>query len=178
LRLAYLDKGAPLTLPLVTNLTRERTARELDGRGPAACMMETLEELRETNPEVLDMASKCAASFGARSESVLLEFVIFYRLLRSEYKAMDSRLRLLTPFPRVTAGTRNRLVELIDDEGLEAFTLRAIEELELHNPELLQMAHASASRAGDYLPLMQGFALIYKALSEQAATDTGPATLH
>jgi hypothetical protein len=167
-----------LTLPFVTNLTRERTARELDGRGPASCMMETLDELRETNPEVLDMASKCAASFGARSESVLLELVIFYRLLRSEYKAMDPRLRRLAPFPRVTPRTRDRLVELIDDEGLEAFTLRTIEDLEQHNPELLQMAHDSASRFGDYLPVMQGFALIYKALAEQAATDTLPATLH
>jgi hypothetical protein len=91
---------------------------------------------------------------------------------------MDSRLRLLAPFPRVTPGTRNRLVELIDDQGLEAFTLRTIEDLERHNPELLQMAHHSASRLGDYLPVMQGFALIYKALSEQAATDTRPATLH
>jgi hypothetical protein len=141
-------------------------------------MTETLEELQETNPELLDMASKCAASFGARSETVLLELVIFYRLLRSEYQAMDPRLRLAAPFPRLTPATRDRIVELIDDEGLEAFTLRAVEDLERHNPELLQMAHESASRAGDYLPLMQGFALIYKALSEQAAADTGPASLH
>ena len=167
-----------MALPLVTNLTRERTARELDGRGPDSCMLETLHELRETNPEVLDMASKCAASFGARSESVLLELFIFYRLLRAEYKAMDPRLRLLTPFPRVTARTRDRIVELIDDDGLEAFTRGAIKDLEQDNPELLQMAHHSASRFGDYLPVMQGFALIYKALSEQAATDAGPTTLH
>jgi hypothetical protein len=141
-------------------------------------MMETLHELRETNPEVLDMASKCAASFGARSESVLLELSIFYRLLRSEYEVMDPRVRLLAPFPRVTPGPRNRLVELLDDEGLEAFTLRAIEDLEQHNPELLQMAHDSASRFGDYLPVMQGFALIYRALAEQAAADSRREMLH
>ena len=80
-----------MALPLVTNLTRERTARELDGRGPDSCRLETLHELRETNPEVLDMASKCAASFGARSESVLLELFIFYRLLRAEYKKSKRR---------------------------------------------------------------------------------------
>ena len=167
-----------MPLPLVTNLTRERMARELDGRGPVSCMLETQHELRETNPQLLDMASKCAESFGARSESILLELFIFYRLLRAEYKALDPRLRLLTPFPRVTARTRDRIVELIDEDGLEAFTRGAIKDLEQDNPELLQMAHHSASRLGDYLPVMQGFALIYKALREQAATDTEPTTLH
>jgi hypothetical protein len=167
-----------LALPFVTNLTRERTARDLDGRGPASCMLETLNDLKQTNPEVLDMASKCAASFGTRSDSILLELLIFYRLLRAEYEAMDPHLRLLAPFPRVTARTRNRLVKLIDNEGLEAFTRRAIKGLEQDNPELLQMAHHSATRCGEYLPVMQGFALIYKALSEQAAIDTPPVTIH
>jgi hypothetical protein len=141
-------------------------------------MSETRHELRETNPEVLDMATKCAESFGGESERILLELFIFYRLLRTEYKAMDSRLRELTPFPRVTPRTRDRLVEQIDGEGLEAFTLGAIEHLRQHNPELLEMAHNSAGRCADYLPVMQGFALVYKALAEQAATDMSGTTLH
>ena len=165
-------------LPLVTTHTREQTARELDDRGPDSCMLETLHELRDTNPEVLDMAEKCAASFGSRAKTILLELLIFYRLLRAEYKAMDPRLRMLASFPRVSRQTRDRLLEQIDSAGEQAFTFRAIEIFERDNPELLVMAHNSATRCGEYLPIMQGFALIYTALSEQAATDTPQIRLH
>ena len=165
-------------LPLVTTHTCEKTARELDDRGPDSCMLETLHELRDTNPEVLDMAEKCAASFGSRTKTILLELLIFYRLLRAEYKAMDPRLRMLASFPRVSTQTRDRLLEQIDSMGEQAFTRRAIEDFEKYNPELLLMAHNSATRCGEYLPIMQGFALIYRALSEQAATETTHMRLH
>jgi hypothetical protein len=137
-----------------------------------------MQELRASNPEILDVTLKCATSFGSRSQRILLELIIFYRLLRAEYKVMDPRLRLLAPFPRVTAATRDRLVEQIDDEGLERFTMSAIEELERDNAELLQMAHNFATRCGDYLAVMQGFALIYRALSMQAVTDAQSARMH
>ena len=165
-------------LPLVTTQTREKTARELDDRGPDSCMLETLHELRDTNPEVLDMAEKCAASFGSRAKAILLELLIFYRLLRAEHQAMDPRLRLLAPFPRVSRQTRDRLLEQIDSTGEQAFTSTAVEDFEKFNPELLLMAHNSATRCGEYLPMIQGFALIYRALSEQAAADARQMRLH
>jgi hypothetical protein len=167
-----------LYLPFVTNLTRERIARELDDRGPESCMAETLQELSVGNPEILDMATKCAASFEDRSGQILLELCIFYRLLRAQHRAMDSHLRLLTPFPRVTQETRGKVVESIDEHGSEAFTMSAIEDLEQNNSELLQMAHNSAARQESYLPMMQGFALLYKVLSEQAAADAATIALH
>ena len=165
-------------LPYVTNLTRERIARELDARGPELCMEETLQELSGDNPEVLDMTKKCAASFGDRYAKVMLELCVFYRLLAAEFKTMDPGLRLLNPFPRVTPETRDRLVEQIDNQGVEAFTASATEHLAQHNPNLLQMAHNSAERQESYLPMMQGFALLYTALVEQAAADRVAVALH
>jgi hypothetical protein len=162
----------------VTNLTREKIARELDTRGPESCMEETLQELSENNPEVLDMATRCAASFGDRYQKIMLELCIFYRLLVAEFKAIDPALRLLNPFPRVTRQTRNELVRQIDEQGLEAFTTNATKHLAQYNPELLQMAHNSAERHKSYLPMIQGFALLYQALVEQAAAGTVSATLH
>ena len=61
------------------------------------------------------------------------------------------------------------LVARIDEEGSEAFTMRAIEDMETDNPELLQMAHNFALRHRDYLGVMQGFALLYQALVAQGA---------
>jgi hypothetical protein len=63
------------------------------------------------------------------------------------------------------------IVRTIDSEGPEAFTMDVVAELEANNPELLQMAHGFASRQKDYLSVMQGFALLYQAISEQLAAD-------
>ena len=60
-------------LPCVTSLIRERIAREVDDRGPDACLTESLQELSVANPEILDLITRCAASFGDRSAKVLLE---------------------------------------------------------------------------------------------------------
>ena len=165
-------------LPRVTSLTRENVTRELDHRGPAPCLEETLRELSETNPEILDIATKCAASFGPVSANVMLELCVFYRLLSAELKRMSPIMRLLSTLPRVTEDTRASVVEQIDALGVEAFTMRAIDELDATNAELLQMAHNAATRLGSYGPVMQGFALIYKALSEQAAADKAALALH
>src|SRR5688572_98814 len=51
-------------LPRVGERTRERVSREFDNLGPDACIAEILDELRRSNPEVLDMASRCAADLG------------------------------------------------------------------------------------------------------------------
>jgi hypothetical protein len=64
-------------LPCVSHitLTRERIARELDDRGPEVCLTETLQELSVSNPEILDIATKCAESFGHSSAKILLELL-------------------------------------------------------------------------------------------------------
>jgi hypothetical protein len=46
-----------------------------------------------------------------------------------------------------------------------------IDELERHNPGLLQMAHNFASNQRDYLGVMQGFALLWAALIAQSVAD-------
>jgi hypothetical protein len=165
-------------LPCVSVITRERIARELDDRGPEACLTETLQELSVGNPEILDMATKCAASFGHSSAKILLELCVFYRLLSEEFRATHPALRALAPIPRVTQATRDKIVSDIDQHGVDAFTLKAVEHLEQQNPELLQMANGSATRLGRYLPVMQGFALVYRALVEQAAADRPERSLH
>jgi hypothetical protein len=51
-------------LSLATPTTRERLARELDDRGPEACVTEVINDLKQHDPEFLDMAVKCARSRG------------------------------------------------------------------------------------------------------------------
>lgn len=157
-------------LPVVTPITRERIAREFDDRGPEACVAEVLTDLQRNNPELLDMAMKWSSSLK-NSPRAMTEFGMFYRLILAP-ALPDTGEMLLHPLPRVTADTRDLIVRQIDEAGSEAFTLAIVEDLEQSNPELLQMAHAFASREPDYLPVMQGFALLYKALIDQAASDT------
>jgi hypothetical protein len=167
-----------LFLPRVSSSTRETIARELDSRGPASCVQEAVQELSATNPEILDMATKCAATFGQHSERAMLELCMFYRVLSAELKRITTAVALLGPLPRVTEQTRVRMVEQIDAQGVDAFTMSAIDELEANNAELLQMADHAATRVGSYLLLMQGFALLYKTLSEQATADRAGIALH
>jgi hypothetical protein len=155
----------------VTPLTRERIAREFDDRGPEACTAEVVLDLKRNNPELLDMASKCASSLG-RNPRIMTAFGMFYRLILAP-AVPDGQHSMLNPLPRVTPETRDEIVRQIDRMGAEAFTVSIIEDLERDNPELLQMAHDFASRHTDYLPLMQGFALLYRSLVAQAATDRG-----
>src|ERR1700735_3897511 len=67
-------------LPPVTPLIRERIAREFDDRGPDACIVEVADDLRRNNPELLDMAAKCANSLGDYRR-IMVGFGMFYRLL-------------------------------------------------------------------------------------------------
>jgi hypothetical protein len=153
-------------LPRVTEKARELVAREFDTRGPDACMPEIIGHLEEHNPELLDMAAKCAADLGNPAKA-MLGFSMFHRLLIPASPGADA----LTPLPRVSVETRALLLAEIDEKGPESFTIEAIAELEKSNPELLQMAHNFASGLGDYLHGMQGFALLYKSLVIQSTVE-------
>ena len=156
-------------LPRVTEVTREFLSRQFDDLGPDACMAEITARLTRENPEFLDMARKCAADAGDERR-VMIGFGMFYQLLILQ-SADASGHAVMHALPCVTAETRNALVHEIDANGSEAFTLRAIEDLERDNPELMQMAHGFASSHEDYSRMMQGFAPLYKSLAFQAATD-------
>lgn len=158
----------------VTPVVRERISREFDDRGPEACLADVIDDLRQNNPELLDMATKCAASVGEYAK-VMQGFGMFYRLLMAAAAPQGQQSRLY-PLPRITPQTRDLIVRNIDAAGAEAFTLDAIQGLAQDNPELLQMAHSFADEQQNYLPLMQGFALLYKSLVDQSAADA--ARLH
>ena len=153
----------------VTPLSHERIAREFDDRGPEACMVEVIDDLRRNNPELLDMVVKCARSLGD-DRKIMFGFGMFYRLMLAP-ATPDAERSGLSPLPRVTPKTRDMIVRQIDRMGTEAFTMEVIEDLERNNPGLLQMAHGFATRQPDYLQVMQGFALLYKSLIDQSAAD-------
>ena len=157
------------SLPRVTEKVREQVALEFDTRGPDVCMAEIIEHLERHNPELLDMAARCAADLKD-SGKAMVGFGVFYRLLVAQFP-LPADAAGLTPLPRVGAVTRARLVAEIDEKGAAAFTREAIAELERSNPELLQMAHNFASGLGDYLHAMQGFALLYRSLLVQSTQE-------
>jgi hypothetical protein len=151
------------SLPRVSESTRERISREFDNLGPEACVEEITVSMRRHNPELLDMALRCAVDIGD-ADQIMMGFAMFYRLLAAE-AATDLAL------PRVTPETRGRIVQQIEQKGSEAFTHAALELMERANPELLQMAHRFATRQKHYLAMMQGLALLYACLVAQAADD-------
>jgi hypothetical protein len=161
-------------LPRVTERARELVAREFDTRGPDVCMAEIVEHLERDNPELLDMAAKCAADLGSPAK-LLFGFSMFYRLLVGQLPK-PAGVSILHQLPRVSPKTRALLVAEIDEKGSEGFTRDAIVELEGSNPQLLQLAHNFASDLDDYLQAMQGFALLYRSLVVQSAAER--ITLH
>jgi len=156
-------------LPRVTELTRERIAREFDEFGPDACLLEITSELRDHNSELLDIASRWAAG-GADPDRLMTGFGMFHRVLAAEAQALLGT-RDFYPLPRVSAEVRDAIVARVDRSGSETFTREAIGNLEARNPEILQMAHVIASRRSDYGRTMQGFALLHEALLLQARRD-------
>jgi len=159
-------------LPRVTERDRELVAREFDTRGPDVCAKDIIEHLEKDNPELLNMAAKCAADLASPTRA-MVGFAMFYRLLAVQLPtpAAASTAPVLTPLPRVSTNTRAMLVAEIDHNGAEEFTRTAIAELEEDNPELLQMAHGFASGSSNYLIAMQGFALLYRSLVVQSAME-------
>src|SRR6267143_1534905 len=95
-------------LPRITEKARELLSREFDARGPDVCLAEVIEHLEQHNPEVLDMAAKCAADLENPAK-VMVGFGAFYRLLVGSLPAIANA-RVLSPLPRVSAETRARLV--------------------------------------------------------------------
>lgn len=156
-------------VPRVAESTRERVCREFDNLGPEACVTETSDYLRQHNPEILDMAVKCARDIGG-PEQTMVGFTMFYRLLVVQLPAASAGSHG-DVLPRVTPQVRDRIASEIAAQGAEAFTRRTLEHLTQHNPELLQMAHQFAARQRDYLGTMQGFALLYASLVAQADAD-------
>jgi hypothetical protein len=161
-------------VPRVTEKVRELVARDFDARGPDVCMAEIVKHLERHNPEILDMAVKCAADSDS-PDKALMGFSMFYRLLIVQLSSHAGGAALIMP-PRVSAETRALLVSEIDEIGTEAFIMKAIAELQESNPELLQMAHNFAAGLKNYLHVMQGFALLYKSLLMQSQEERG--TLH
>lgn len=156
-------------LPRVTELTRERISREFDEFGPDACVAEIETDLREHNPELLDMATRWATESG-ETRTLMTAFGMFYRLLAAEAHPMMEKQSLYL-LPRVSGEVRDAIVDRIDRTSSETFTRQAIDNLETYNPELLQMAHGYASRRSDYGRTMQGFALLHEALLLQLLRD-------
>jgi hypothetical protein len=166
------------SLPRVGGLTRERIAREFDDRGPEVCRTEIILDLEANNPELLDMAARCARDVGDFAR-VMTGFCLFYRLLTAEAHAAlgtshgSGDPRQLSLLPRVSAATRAAVVRRIDAISSQEFTREALAELERNNPELLLMAHNFAEDQEDYLGVMQGFALLFACLSAEAAQERG-----
>ena len=158
----------------VSATTRERITREFDERGPEACLAEVIEDLRRNNPQLLGIARSCAGSLDDQPR-IMLGFAIFYRLLIApSVPAVGTP--SVSPLPCVTRETCDIVVNEIDRDGTEAFTMRIIKDLEVNNPELLQMAHNFASRQADYLGAIQGLVLFYKSIGEEtkAVRSTRP----
>ena len=70
-------------LPRVTDFTRERISREFDNLGPDVCMTDIRKDLDRHNPQLLEMAIKCARE-AKDGERLLMAFGMFYRLLAAE----------------------------------------------------------------------------------------------
>ena len=165
-------------LPRVAGVTRERIAREFDDRGPEVCRAEIKLELEANNPELLDIASRCARDVGDFAR-IMTGFCMFYRLLMAEARASlgapvePGGNRQLALLPRVSPATRTDIVRRIGAVGSREFTREAIAELERNNPELLGMFHNFAEDQSDYIGVMQGFALLYACLLAEAAQERG-----
>lgn len=162
------------SLPRVTEHTREWVSREFDDLGPQACMADILEDFRGHNPELLDMARKCARDIDG--EQAMIGFCMFYRLLiaqSTQARAQpEARAGIrLNPLPRVTQDTRDLVAKEIRQIGPDTFTRNYIEQLGRHNPELLHMAHNFAATHEKYLAIMQGMALLWASLMAQSAAD-------
>jgi hypothetical protein len=171
--------GMPrISLPRVTALTHERVSREFDDRGLAVCRTEITLELEANNPELLDMAMRCASDVGDPAR-IMTGFCMFYRLLTAEARDALGALRNLGDklqpdlLPRVLPATRTSIVQRIDAVGSTEFTRETIAELERNNPELLFMGHNFAEHTTDYVGVMQGFALLYACLLTEAAQTRG-----
>ncbi len=151
-------------LPPVDEIFWECVAREFDDAGPQNKVATIVDELLIDNPHYLDMATGCARECR-NPDRVLTGFAMFYRIIAL---AARDRGRAM---PRITDDTRDVISTLLGEFGEERFTFLATEMLHSENPYLLRMADSFASPSDNHEAIMQGFALLYKALSAQAVTD-------
>lgn len=165
-------------LPRVTEHTRESLSRQFDDLGPLSCVAQITAELKSNNPELLDMAEKCARDVG-ESDRIMVGFCMFYGMLAAQAKSeradlaereVEADIRAL---PRVSIDTREQVLQEIDAKGPRAFTDEYVEQLERDNPELLQMAHNFATQYANYLYIMQGMVLLWASLTAQLRADRG-----
>ena len=156
-------------LPRVSPTTRELVSREFDDLGPAACVPAIVKDIQRNNPELLHMARQWVNDLDD-PDGVMAAFSMFYRLLGAELPAIPGSAGL-SPLPRVSDDARSMIVERIDAEGGDTFSLSAIDDMDQSNPELLQMAHYFASGRADYAQIMRGFALLYATLKVQTDID-------
>src|ERR1700719_1358288 len=94
-RLAPVEYPCMSFLPRVTEKARELVSREFDTRGPDVCLAEVVEHLEQHNPELLDMAARCAADLDNPGKD-MLGFGVFYRLLVGSITAVAGP-RVLNP---------------------------------------------------------------------------------
>jgi hypothetical protein len=151
-------------LPPVDEIFWERVAREFDDAGPQNKVAAIVDELLIDNPHYLDMATGCARECRY-PDRVLTGFAMFYRVIAL---AARDRGRAV---PRITDDTRDVITTLLAEFGEERFTFLATETLHSENPYLLRMADSFASPSDNHATIMQGFALLYKALSAQTVTE-------
>jgi hypothetical protein len=167
------------TLPRVESTTWERISREFDERGPEVCRAETVRELEMDNPEILDMARRCARDVGD-FDRIMNGFCMFYRLLsveaRAEMSAPERSMvhHAMSVLPRVSPAARASVAERIERVGFAQFTRDTILVLERDNPELLRMGDSFAENQPDYAGVMQGFALLYASLCTEGLLQRGP----
>jgi hypothetical protein len=166
------------TLPRVDSITWEKVSRDFDERGPEVCRTEIIRELEVDNPEILDMAKRCARDVGDFNR-IMNGFCMFYRLLNAEARAgMNASERRIehhptSMLPRVSPMTRASVAERIERVGSTEFTRDTITALERDNPELLRMGHSFAESQSDYGGVIQGFALLYACLLAEGALQRG-----
>lgn len=99
----------------------------------------------------------------------MVGFAMFYRLLLAELPAKVSG-RL--PLPQVATETREHIVSEIEEHGSDQFNLSACDQLEEEYPSLLEMAHHFLEQdAQGYLPMMQGYCLVYRSIALQSERD-------
>jgi hypothetical protein len=84
----------------------------------------------------------------------------------------------MSPLPRVTAATRERIAQEFDHLGPDACVEEVTDHLRQHNPELLDMISRSAIDLGPSSKIIQGFSMFYQLLAMQSMVDVGKSLLN
>lgn len=73
----------------------------------------------------------------------------------------------MSPLPRVTADSRERICREFDDRGPDACITETLDDLERSNPEFLKLAERCAAELGEATKFLTGFAMFYRLLVQQ-----------